>query len=70
MQLEISVNAMMCEQIHASTLQAGDTRNPSGPHPLVNMNSSLTCASPIITRYPLMLQLGGLLPYSLHQVPI
>ena len=33
---------------------------PPGPHPLVDMDSSLTFASPVITRYPLMLQLGGL----------
>ena len=31
-------------------------RVPPGPHPLVDMDSSF----PVITRYPLMLQLGGL----------
>ena len=30
---------------------------PPGPHPLVDMDSNLTFASPVITRYPLMLQL-------------
>jgi len=37
---------------------------PPGPHPLVDMDmdSSSTFAFPVITRYPLMLQLGGLLP--------
>jgi len=33
---------------------------PLGPHPLTDMDSSLTFAFPVITRYPLMLQLGGL----------
>ena len=33
---------------------------PPGPHPLVDMDSSLTFASPVITRYPLMLWLDGL----------
>ena len=35
---------------------------PPGPHPLVGMDSSLTFATPVNTRYPLMLQLGGLPP--------
>jgi len=35
---------------------------PLGPHSLVDMDSSLIFTSPVITRYPLMLQLGGLLP--------
>ena len=34
-------------------------RVPPGPHPLLNMDGSLTFASPVITRYPLMLQLAG-----------
>ena len=29
-------------------------RVPPGPHPFVDMDSSLTFASPVITRYPLM----------------
>ena len=33
---------------------------PPGPHPLVDMDSSLIFASPVITMYPLMLGLGGL----------
>jgi len=35
---------------------------PQGSRPLVDMDSSLTFTSPVITRYPLMLQLGGLFP--------
>ena len=35
---------------------------PPGPHPLADMDSSLTVASPVITRHPSMLQLGGLTP--------
>ena len=50
----------------ASTPQVGMPRvmvwAPKVPYPLVGMDSSLTFASPVITRYPLMLQLGGLLP--------
>ena len=38
----------------------GDGVGALGPTPLVDMDSSLTFASPVITRYPLMLQLGGL----------
>ena len=34
---------------------------PSGPNPLADMDSSLKFASPVITRYSLMLQLCGLL---------
>ena len=35
---------------------------PPGPHPLEDMKCSLTFASPIINRYPLMLQVGRPLP--------
>ena len=35
---------------------------PPGPHPFVDMDSSLIFGSPVITRYQLVLQLGGLLP--------
>jgi len=36
---------------------------PPEPHPLADMDSNLTFASPvIITRCPLVLHLGGLLP--------
>ena len=40
-----------------------------GPHPLVDMDSSLTFASPVIARYPLMLQLGGLLLKETPTIP-
>ena len=58
--------------VQVSQIEVVEPKVPQRPHTSKRDKDSWAFASPVYTRYPLMLQLGGLLPQLTpgHQVPI